>query len=61
MTITDARSSIDELRMLKAAIFDDTSNGKLTKKDKTVFWYRKASHCVESSGSGDYVERVEVK
>ncbi len=26
--------------MLRAAIFDDTSNGKLTKKDKTVFWYR---------------------
>jgi hypothetical protein len=40
MTITDARNSIDELRMLRAAIFDDTSNGKLTKKDKTVFWYR---------------------
>ncbi len=26
--------------MLRAVIFDDTSNGKLTKKDKTVFWYR---------------------
>jgi hypothetical protein len=40
MTIADARNSIDELRMLRAAIFDDISNGKLTKKDKTVFWYR---------------------
>ena len=40
LTITDARSSIDELRLLRAAIFNDTSDGKLTKKDKTVFWYR---------------------
>jgi hypothetical protein len=37
MTIADAKNSIDELRMLRAAIFDDTSNGKLTKKDKTAF------------------------
>ncbi len=40
LTITDARSSIDELRLLRAAIFNDASDGKLTKKDKTVFWYR---------------------
>jgi hypothetical protein len=46
MTITDARSSIDELRLLRAAIFDDTSNGKLTKKDKTVFWYREKRRIV---------------
>ena len=39
-TIDDATHSIDELRLLRAAIFNDTSNGKLTKKDKTVFWYR---------------------
>ncbi len=26
--------------MLRAAIFDDTPNGKLTKKDQAVFWYR---------------------
>jgi hypothetical protein len=40
LTITDAINSIDELRMLRAAIFNDTGNGKLTKKDKTVLWYR---------------------
>jgi hypothetical protein len=40
MTIADAESKLDELRVLRAAIFDDTSNGKLTKKDKYVFWYR---------------------
>jgi hypothetical protein len=40
MTIADAENSLNELRLLRAAIFDDTSNGKLTKKDKTVFWYR---------------------
>ncbi len=40
LTIADAISSINELRLLRAAIFNDSSNGKLTKKDKTVFWYR---------------------
>ncbi len=40
MTIADAENSLNELRLLRAAIFDNTSNGKLTKKDKTVFWYR---------------------
>ncbi len=39
-TVDDAKSSIDELRLLRAAILNDTSDGKLTKKDKTVFWYR---------------------
>ncbi len=38
ITIADAENSLDDLRLLRAAIFDDTSNGKLT--DKTVFWYR---------------------
>ncbi len=33
-TIDDATRSIDELRLLRAAIFNDTSDGKLTKKDK---------------------------
>ncbi len=42
-TIDDATRSIDELRLLRAAIFNDTSNGKLTKKDETVFWYREKS------------------
>jgi hypothetical protein len=40
LTIVDAIRSIDELRLLRAAVFNDTSNGKLTKKDNTVFWYR---------------------
>jgi hypothetical protein len=31
---------LEELRLLRTAIFDDTSNGNLTKKDKRVFWYR---------------------
>jgi hypothetical protein len=39
-TIDDVTRSIDQLRLLRAAIFNDTSDGKLTKKDKTVFWYR---------------------
>ena len=40
LTIANAIRSIDELRSLRAAIFNDTCNGKLTKKDNTVFWYR---------------------
>ena len=40
MTIADAENRLDELKLLRAAIFDDTSNGKLTKKNKHVFWYR---------------------
>jgi hypothetical protein len=42
MTITDARNSIDELRMLRAAIFDDTSNGKLRKRIKPSFGTEKS-------------------
>ncbi len=40
MIIEDAENSLEDLRMLRAAIFDDKKDGKLTKKDKTVFWYR---------------------
>ena len=36
----DIALRIDQLRSLRAAIFNETSDGKLTKKDKTVFWYR---------------------
>jgi hypothetical protein len=36
----DITLRIDQLRSLRAAIFNETSDGKLTKKDKTVFWYR---------------------
>jgi hypothetical protein len=39
-TIADAIGSIEKLRLLRAAILNDTSDGKLTKQDKTVFWYR---------------------
>ena len=28
------------MRLLRVSIFDDTPNGKLTKKDQAVFWYR---------------------
>jgi hypothetical protein len=36
----DITLRIDQLRSLRTAIFNDTSDGKLTKKDKAVFWYR---------------------
>jgi hypothetical protein len=36
----DITLRIDQLRSLRAAIFNETSDGKLTKKDKAVFWYR---------------------
>jgi hypothetical protein len=36
----DINLRIDQLRSLRTAIFNDTSDGKLTKKDKAVFWYR---------------------
>jgi hypothetical protein len=36
----DITLRIDQLRSQRAAIFNDTSDGKLTKKDKAVFWYR---------------------
>ena len=35
-----AARRIDQLRSRRTAIFNDTSDGKLTKKDKDVFWYR---------------------
>ena len=40
MTITDAEKKLDELRLLRAAIFDDRLDRKLTKNDQAVFWYR---------------------
>jgi hypothetical protein len=36
----DITLRIDQLRSLRAAIFNETSDGKLTKKDQAVFWYR---------------------
>ena len=40
VTITDAEKKLDELRLLRAAIFDDRLDRKLTKNDQAVFWYR---------------------
>ena len=37
MSIEDA---LGNLRVKRAAIFDETKDGALTKKDKAVFWYR---------------------
>ena len=53
MTMADAESSQDELRLLRAAIFDDTSNGKLTKKDKSVFWYREKRRTAWKAASAE--------
>jgi hypothetical protein len=39
-TVPDAEDKLDELRVLRAAIFDDTLDRNLTKKDQAVFWYR---------------------
>jgi hypothetical protein len=36
----DITLRIDQLRSQRTAIFNDTSDGKLTKKDRAVFWYR---------------------
>jgi hypothetical protein len=53
MTIADAENSLDELRKMRAAIFDDTSNGKLTKKDKIVFWYREKRRTAWKAASAE--------
>ena len=52
-TIEDAENSLDELRLLRAAIFDDKSDGKLTKKDKTIFWYGENRRNVWKAESAD--------
>ncbi len=42
MSIEEEEKRLDEIKAKRAAIFDDTSDsdGRLTKKDKAVFWYR---------------------
>jgi hypothetical protein len=40
MTIAESESKFDELRLIRAAIFNDKPDAQLTKKDKDVFWYR---------------------
>ena len=40
MVPIDAESKFDELRSIRAAIFNDKPDSQLTKRDKDVFWYR---------------------
>jgi hypothetical protein len=40
MSIEEEAKRLDEIKAKRAAIFDDTSDGRLTKKNKAVFWYR---------------------
>ena len=40
MSIETAEGNLNELRMRRAAIFDETKDGMLKKEDKAVFWYR---------------------
>ncbi len=39
-SIEQAEEDLNDLRMRRAAIFDETKDGLLTMKDKAVFWYR---------------------
>ena len=41
MSIEEAQVALNDLREKRAAIFDETKDGALTKKDKTVFWYNR--------------------
>ncbi len=38
----EAEVALNNLREKRAAIFDETKDGALTKKDKAVFWYRQS-------------------
>ncbi len=40
MSIKEAEANLNDIREKRAAIFDETKDGLLTKKDKAVFWYR---------------------
>ncbi len=40
MSIEEAEDALTLLREKRAAIFDETKDAALTKKDKAVFWYR---------------------
>ena len=39
-SIETAEEDLNDLRMRRAAIFDETKDGLLKKEDKAVFWYR---------------------
>ncbi len=40
MSVKEVEKNLNDLRVKRAAIFDETKDGLLTKKDKAVFWYR---------------------
>ena len=40
MSIEEVEENLNDLRVKRAAIFNETKDGLLTKKDKAVFWYR---------------------
>ncbi len=40
MSIETAEENLNDLRLRRAAIFDETKDGLLRKEDKAVFWYR---------------------
>ena len=40
MSIETAVENLNDLRLRRAAIFDETKDGLLRKEDKAVFWYR---------------------
>jgi hypothetical protein len=40
MSIETAEDNLKDIRLRRAAIFDETKDGMLRKEDKTVFWYR---------------------
>ncbi len=42
MSIEEAEENLKDLRVKRAAIFNETKDGLLTKKDKAVFWYRQS-------------------
>jgi hypothetical protein len=52
MSIEEEKKRLDEIKAKRAAIFDDTSDGRLTKKDKAVFWYRENRRLAWKAASG---------
>ena len=71
MSIKQAEKNLNDLRMRRAAIFDETKDGLLTKQDKAVFWYRQgrrqgwqavaAETMLNESEWNDQYDRVELE
>ena len=40
MSIETAVDNLNDIKLRRAAIFDETKDGRLKKEDKAVFWYR---------------------